>query len=203
MLALKEVCTKCKKVCKKNENFCLYCGTPFSISTKTTLNTNGLQFRSSLLRRFVADLIDRLIPLPFLTYLFPEWIIVVIVYHLFCDSTKSNRSIGKYLCRLRIVSIDVIEPCGFLKATTHRFFLTLCQVSYCTLQFYLIALTYEFLSVIFLVLNPQNRSWEDCLLGTQIIRERDFRRAYRKCFSCKQQTHIQAKFCPLCGIQQT
>lgn len=200
MIIRQQLCSKCQTPYKESTPFCLNCG----IALFTKAQTPSLpQFKPTLIRRFIAELVDRLIPLPFLAYIFPKWILVVITYHLFCDSTPSGRSLGKWVCRLRVVSVDMIAPCSWVKAAIRRLPTTLCQVSYCSLSLYYLALVYELLSISFILLNPKNRSLEDFLVRTQVIKEREYKRAYRRCSACKQLALAQANYCPLCGVQQS
>lgn len=202
MLKLEEVCTKCKTPYKKNAKFCSGCGTKVSDNANVIQPNKLLYLQGGLIRRFFAEFIDRLITIPFLVYLFPKWILVIVIYYLFCDSTPTNRSVGKWICRIRVVSLDVMEPCGWLKAVLRRLPSTMCQVSYFFFGFFYITLAYELLSIVFMLLNSQNKCWEDYLIRTQVIKEKDYKQAYQHCVSCKGQVYKKANYCPLCGVQQ-
>ena len=50
--------------------------------------------RPALWRRGLAGAIDRALPLPWLAFFFPKWTLVVVAYHLLCDSGPARRSVG-------------------------------------------------------------------------------------------------------------
>src|SRR5438128_9214197 len=87
--------------------------------------------KAPLFRVLVADIIDRLVPLPFLVWLFPQWIVVVIAYHLLCDCSHNRRSFGKWLMRLRVVQRDKTGTCDFWRAALQRLGVTLTQIAWC------------------------------------------------------------------------
>ena len=44
----------------------------------------------------------------------------VVAYHLICEGTPSGRGVGKWICRLRVVSISSEAPCGISRAILRR-----------------------------------------------------------------------------------
>src|SRR5438105_15479046 len=62
--------------------------------------------KPALWRRGLAELIDRLLPLPWLAFIFPKWVVIVFLYHLLCDAGTERRSLGKWVCRLRVIAVE-------------------------------------------------------------------------------------------------
>ena len=61
--------------------FCPRCGAAAHIIHPSAVTTES----RAVMRRILAEVIDRLAPLPFIAYLFPPWVLVVVAYHLICD----------------------------------------------------------------------------------------------------------------------
>ncbi|MEP7343044.1 MAG: RDD family protein [Acidobacteriota bacterium] len=129
-----------------------------------------------LLRRGVAELIDRAMPLPFLAMLFPRWAAVVFLYQLLCDCSPGRRSVGKWLCRLRVVDTDTAMSCGGWQAITRRMGAAASQTAWCLWMWMPFVLAYELLSIASVLLDPAGRRLEDFVAGTRVVTERAFRR---------------------------
>jgi hypothetical protein len=98
-------------------SFCPACGTAAHNVQSSAVTSR----QSTVARRFLAEVIDRLVPLPFIAYVFPPWVLVVIAYHLICDGAPSGRSPGKWIFRLRVVSVSSKQPCGICRAALLTF----------------------------------------------------------------------------------
>lgn len=131
----------------------------------------------AIFRRLLAEAVDRLLPLPFLAYLFPPWVLVVVLFHLICDGSPSGRSPGKWIFRLRVVSISSNEPCGVWRSFLRRVPTALGQAAYCFWVFVPVIFFYEIVSLAFVWLNPAGRRFEDYLAGTRVISESQYRRS--------------------------
>ena len=103
-----EDCRACGAAIRRGAGFCALCGT----AQTGVMPSLILRSRPGMLRRALAEIIDRLVPLPFLAYVFPLWVLVVVAYNLICDGSPSGQSVGKWVCRLCVVSTASGEPCG-------------------------------------------------------------------------------------------
>jgi uncharacterized RDD family membrane protein YckC len=193
-------CQTCSAALGRQTRFCTTCG-----ATAPSVLARGLRpfipsrARAGLLRRIIAEIIDRFIPLPFLAYFFPEWVWVVIAYHLICDGTPSGRSIGKTVCRLRVVSVGSLEPCGLIRSLVRRLGPALGQAAYCWWEMVPLALAYDLFSLAVMWLNPSSRRLEDYLAGTQVVTEGAYRQLRQPCPSCRELVLARSRYCPHCG----
>lgn len=175
--------------------FCQRCGvTTYAIQPAVIASE-----RSNLIRRILAEIADRLTPLPFIAYFFPPWLFVVLAYHLVCDGAPSGRSPGKWLARLRVVAVSTSEPCGVWRSILRRLPIALGQIAYCSWVFVPIALAYDLLSLAFVWLNPTSRRIEDYIAGTQVITEHQYQTLRPLCEGCGLRVGVSAAFCPNCG----
>lgn len=204
-MTTKLACNNCGIKYKKDACFCLGCGTSFLSQQQQNISINAginaIQLKSHFVRRFLAEIVDRLVPLPFVAYFFPHWIIVVVLYHLLCDGMHSGQSLGKWLFRLRTVSTVMLQPSNWLQSIIRRFNSTICQVAYCLFIFHPLVIAYELVSIVFILLNPAGRSMEDYLAGTQVITEKEYKKSYHNCPDCQQKVFVWAKYCQNCGKQ--
>jgi uncharacterized RDD family membrane protein YckC len=192
-------CPACGAPRHRAARFCASCGAAASPVAARVRPLIPARARAGLLRRALAEVMDRFIPLPFIAYFFPAWIWVVVVYHLICDGTPAGRSLGKALCWLRVVSVTSLEPCGLLRSMVRRLGPALCQAAYCAWEFVPLALAYDLISLAFVWLNPSGRRLEDYLAGTQVITEGAYRQLQPPCPSCGEGVPARAHFCPHCG----
>ncbi len=139
-----------------------------------------------LLRRGVAELVDRAMPLPFLAMLFPRWVAVVFLYQLLCDCSPGRRSVGKWLCRLRVVDTATAMSCGGWQAITRRIGAAASQTAWCLWMWMPFVLAYELLSIACVLLDPAGRRLEDFVAGTRVVTERAFRRKLKAAHSEEQ-----------------
>ena len=175
--------------------FCPRCGAAAQILGGLAVATES----RALARRALAEVVDRLIPLPFIAYLFPPWIFVVVAYHLICDGSPLGRSPGKWIFRLRVVSISANEPCGVWRSILRRLPIALGQAAYCSWALVPVIITYELASFAFVWLNPNARRFEDYLAGTQVITEGQYQRVRPVCGECGSRMSLAAQYCPHCG----
>jgi uncharacterized RDD family membrane protein YckC len=178
-------------------SFCPACGTAAHNVQSSAVTSR----QSTVARRFLAEVIDRLVPLPFIAYVFPPWVLVVIAYHLICDGAPSGRSPGKWIFRLRVVSVSSKQPCGICRAALRRLSIALGQAAYCTWALVPFAIAYELVSLAFVWLNPTGRRIEDYLAGTQVISEGQYQKLRPACAGCGERVPVSTKFCPYCGTR--
>jgi uncharacterized RDD family membrane protein YckC len=133
--------------------------------------------RPAVWRRVLAGAIDRALPLPFLAFIFPKWALVVVAYHLLCDSTPERRSVGKWVCRLRVISAG---GAARWQTVLRRLGTAATQAAWCQWQFIPVVLVYECAAFAFVWLDAQGRRPEDWLAGTQVITEKAFRQQQNK-----------------------
>jgi hypothetical protein len=98
-------CVGCGQRYGHEANFCPACGL-----ARTAVAAPPQKVKRYLVRRFLAEAIDRVVPLPLVVLVFPWWAWVVLAYHLLCDA--GGRSLGKRVCRLRIVTEGSRRPCS-------------------------------------------------------------------------------------------
>lgn len=140
--------------------------------------SNSIEIESrppALWRRMMAGLIDRCLPLPFLAFFFPQWIVVIFFYHLLADSTPERRSFGKRVCRLRVVSVSG-SSCHPLQTVARRLGLALTQTAWALWQFMPLVLLYELIALTGVLLSPAGRRPEDVVAGTRVVTEKEYRR---------------------------
>ena len=154
----------------------------------------------ALIRRMLAEVVDRFVPLPFLAYFFPPWMFAVVAYHLICDGTPSGRSAGKWIFRLRVVSISSEAPCGVWRAMLRRLPTALCQAAYCAWVFTPFVFALELAALAFVWLDPAGRRIEDYAAGTQVVTEAQYQRLRPMCGGCGLRVTAAAAYCPHCGI---
>ena len=146
----------------------------------TTTNKSLIKAkRPAIWRRVLASIIDRLVPMPFLAFFFPKWILVVVLYHLFCDSTPERKSLGKWVCRLRVVSCTSTSQCSWWQPALRRIFIALTQAAWCFWESIPFVFAYEIASLAYVLLNPDGRRIEDYLTNTKVITEKTFRQFYK------------------------
>lgn len=131
--------------------------------------------RPAFWRRVLAGVIDRLVPLPFVAFFFPEWTLVVFVYHLLCDCSPERRSIGKWLCRLRVTDAAGGQS-RIWQALLRKIVVATTQSAWSLWQFIPFVLVYELLALVCVLLDPRGRRPEDFVAGTLVVTEKQFRR---------------------------
>ncbi|MEK6320467.1 MAG: RDD family protein [Acidobacteriota bacterium] len=178
--------------------FCPRCGAAAHIIRPTAVATES----RALTRRILAEVVDRLAPLPFIAYLFPPWVLVVVAYHLICDGAPSGRSPGKWIFRLRVVSISSNEPCGVGRSILRRLPTALGQAAYCSWVFVPLVIAYELVSLAFVWLNPTGRRFEDYFARTQVISEGQYQKLRPLCGECGLRIAVAAQYCPHCGMRR-
>lgn len=187
-------CRACGGAVRRGAGFCASCGSAQAGVTPSLV----LRSRPGMVRRALAEIIDRRVPLPFLAYLFPLWVLVV-AYHLICDGSPSGQSVGKWLCRLCVVSTASGEPCGVGRAVLRRLPTALGQAAYCAWMMIPVVIAYELVSLAFVWLNPSGRRIEDYLAGTQVITRSAYLRLHRDCALCGERMTAGARYCSQCG----
>jgi uncharacterized RDD family membrane protein YckC len=120
----------------------------------------------------MAEIIDRIITLPFIVYLFPPWIAVIVGYTLFCDGLFSGRSIGKKAMGLRVVCKDEhFTQCCLISSVLRNFLQAAAFVGYGLLIFIPFALLYELLELLFIAFHKEGRRIGDLFANTSVITE--------------------------------
>ena len=122
-----------------------------------------------------AAIIDRLTPQPWLAFFFPGWTLVVLVYHLLCDASPARRSVGKWICRLRVVNELSGARADGWRVMLRRAGAALAQVAWCVPDLMLYALAYDLIALAFVLLSPQAQRPEDFAAGTRVVTESTYR----------------------------
>ncbi len=197
-------CSQCNAPRSRDAGFCFSCGAAFKTTSRDVAPAKQSRAKAGLIRRAPAELIDRLLPLPFLAYFFSEWTLVVLAVGLLSGCTRSGRSAGKAICRLRVISIASLEPCGMLVGMARRLGVVLCLAAYLWSGFlsewWLAALGYDLFAFVFAWLNPSGRRLEDYLLGTQVVTEGVYRKMQLVCPRCETRMPARARYCRHCGV---
>jgi uncharacterized RDD family membrane protein YckC len=188
-------CRACGAAIERGAGFCALCG---AAQAGVTPSMN-LRSRPGMIRRALAEIIDRLVPLPFLAYLFPFWVWVVVAYHLICDGSPSGQSVGKWVCRLYVVSTTTGEPCSVWRSLLRRLPTALGQAAYCAWMMIPLVIAYELISVAFVWLNPSGRRIEDYIAGTRVITRSAYLSLHRRCARCGERMTAGARYCSQCG----
>jgi uncharacterized RDD family membrane protein YckC len=191
-------CQNCDAPRGRDAGFCFSCGTAFRLAKR-----RAFPAKAGIVRRALSELIDRLLPLPFLAYFFPEWSLVVLAVSLLSACTRSGRTAGKVVCRLRVISVASLEPCGMITAVARRLSVLMCLAAYLWSGFlsewWLAALGYDLFSLLFICFNPSGRRLEDYLLGAQVVTEGAYRKMRRTCPRCETEMPARARYCRHCG----
>lgn len=131
--------------------------------------------RPAIWRRVLASVIDRIVPLPFLAFLFPRWALVVLAYHLLCDCTPERRGVGRWICRLRVVT-EAGKACPVWQALGRRIGTALTQTAWTVWEGIPFVMAYELFALACVLLNASGRRPEDFVTGTRIVTEREYRK---------------------------
>jgi len=143
-------------------------------------------------------LIDRLAPLPFVVWFYPDWIWVVGAFHLLCE-IRAGRSPGKLICRMRTVDAWSLKPCGPARGVLRRIAVALTQVAYCRWELVPLAVAYDLISFLFVWRDRAGRRIEDILFGARVVGEGSYRKLKRQCEGCGAMITARSQFCPHCG----
>lgn len=133
--------------------------------------------RAGFFRLWLAEILDRCLPLPWLAFFFPAWTLVVLAYHLLCDGGPQRRSVGKWICRLRVVSVHSATTCAGWRAVLQRLGLALSQAAWCCWLGVPYLLAYELVTLAFVWLSPTGRRLEEVWAGTIVVTEKTYRRS--------------------------
>jgi uncharacterized RDD family membrane protein YckC len=200
--ARKMKCPVCGSRVAKETKFCAGCGVELSAATAVASvnepRPEAAVRKPVLLQRVAAQLIDRLLPLPFLVLVYPKWFWVVGVFHLICEMW-SGRSPGKVICRMRVVDAQTFRKCGPVRGLLRRVGVALGQVAYCRWEFVPFAVGYDLLSFLFVWRDRAGRRLEDMLFGVRVIGEGRYRKLRRQCAGCGEGVSARVQFCPHCG----
>lgn len=194
-------CPSCGGRAAAGTRFCMVCGadlTAKNLSASSAVRPRPRTERPVVLRRVAAQAIDRLLPLPFLVLVYPDWAWAVGAFHLVCEMW-SGRSPGKLICRLRVVDDGTMKRCGPVRGMLRRVAVAAGQVAYCRWEYLPLAVAYDLVSLLFVWRERKGRRIEDLLFGTRVIGEGRYRNLKRKCAGCGQSISARARFCPHCG----
>ncbi|MBI1766347.1 MAG: RDD family protein [Acidobacteria bacterium] len=148
---------------------------PAHANAAVTSNGALVSGKPALWRRGLAELIDRTVPLPLLALIFPKWVVVVLLYHLLCEAAPERRSVGKWVCRLRVVAVESGVRAALWQAVARRVGSALSQTAWCSWQWWPWAVGYEIAALICVLLSPAGQRPEDWVAGTRVVTERVFR----------------------------
>lgn len=194
---------KCKACGKRLTDGALYC--PVCGMARNGLVPAKAQGSTAkkprLFRRVLAQLIDRVLTLPFLVLVYSgweKWLWAAVAFHLLCDAF-TGRSPGKWVCRIRVADARTLTKCRGLRAMLRRVGVAATQGAYSRWEWMPFALGYDLIAFLFLWRDPAGQRLEDKLLGTRVLGESVFRPQKWECASCGNQVAARARFCPKCG----
>jgi uncharacterized RDD family membrane protein YckC len=196
--ARKAKCPECGHRLANNAKFCAVCGAEVSAPAPVKPRTEAAVKKPMVWQRVAAQLIDRLLPLPFLVLVYPEWVWVVGAFHLICE-IGAGRSPGKIICRMRVVDARSLKACGPVRGVFRRIGVALGQVAYCRWEWVTLAVAYDLLSFLFVWRDRDGRRIEDKLFGVRVIGEGRYRKVKRECEECGATVPARVRFCPHCG----
>lgn len=124
--------------------------------------------KAPVLRRIIAEIIDRLVPCPIVVYFFPLWLLVIIGYDLFSDGLLEGCSVGKRLMGLRTVIASNGKPCNFARSFLRNLDWAVARLCYMSLWLIPFALTYDFIELMLVLFSPTGQRLGDRLAGTQV-----------------------------------
>lgn len=191
-------CPACGGRAATGTRFCMGCGMDFTKPATMSSAVRPRVERPVVLRRAAAQAIDRLLPLPFLVLVYPDWAWAVGAFHLVCEMW-SGRSPGKMICRLRVVDDATMKRCGPVRGMVRRAGVALGQVAWCRWEYVPFAAAYDLVSFLFVWRERKGRRIEDLILGTRVMGEGIYRNLKRKCAGCGQSMPARARYCPHCG----
>lgn len=173
-------CGRCGREVEAGSAFCPHCGEELSpLKQSPKEEARSLQ-KANPWRRVMADFIDRWLPCPFFSYLFPPWLLVVIAYGLLSDGFMGGKSVGKRLLGLRTICWDTLEPCDYVRSFLRNLTYTLGQVAYTSLFFFPLAFAYDVLELLFVLFDSEGRRLGDRIGGTKVVRDRDLAQVGRE-----------------------
>jgi len=128
--------------------------------------------KAPVVRRAAADLIDRLVPLPFIAHFFWPWAIVCVAYDLLCDGTGA--SVGKRLMGLQAVVVSggperVGQPCTLGRSVLRNVLWSGARLCYTTVLLAPLGFAYDLVEVLLVLCSPNGRRLGDLLAGTQVV----------------------------------
>lgn len=134
--------------------------------------------KAPVLRRAAAQIIDRLLPLPFLAVIFLPWLAVVIAYELFRDA--AGASVGKRLMGLQTVIATGPtpgRPCNAGRSFLRNLGGSAVRILYAIPFLIPVGLTLDLIEALLAGFSPHGRRLGDLIAGTQVIaRERGERK---------------------------
>jgi uncharacterized RDD family membrane protein YckC len=194
-------CKACGKRLPDGALFCPACGVARAARAPAKTLQTAVVKKPLLLRRVLAQLIDRMVTLPFLVLVYagwPQWVWAAVVFQLLFDGF-TGRGPGKWICRLRVADAKSLKPCAGLRAILRRVGAAAGQVAYCRWEWLPFALGYDFIALLFVWRDRAGQRLEDKLLGTRVLSEGIFRQRKQECSACGSQLSARARFCPRCG----
>jgi uncharacterized RDD family membrane protein YckC len=127
--------------------------------------------KAPVLRRVIADVIDRLLCCPLIVCFFPPWLAVVIAYDLLSDGLLDGCSVGKRLMGLRTVMVSNGKPCNFARSFLRNVGWAAARLCYTTIWLIPFALVYDAIELLLVLFSPSGQRLGDRLAGTQVTTE--------------------------------
>ena len=127
--------------------------------------------KAPVVRRVLADLIDRLVPLPFLAYFFPAWIAVCLAYDLLADGRGA--SVGKWLFGLEVAVVSAVparhgSPCNMGRSLLRNGPWCLARICYMITPLAPLGFLYDATELAMALFTRNGRRLGDLLAGTQV-----------------------------------
>jgi uncharacterized RDD family membrane protein YckC len=136
------------------------------------LNRPLLGQRAPRLRRALADLVDRLIPMPFLAHFFWPWALVCVAYDLVTDARGGSP--GKRLLGLQVQIVSPRhglsgQPCNLGRSILRNLLWGVARLCYASSVLTPIGIAYDVMECLLAAFSPTGRRLGDLLAGTQVV----------------------------------
>ena len=138
----------------------------FLIQQPAPVPVNRTFPKAPLFRRAAAELLDRLVPLPFLAHFFWPWAFVALAYDLLSDT--GGASAGKRLLGLEVRAVRDGARCSLARSVVRNLPWCLARLCYTSVAFVPLGLAYDLAEVLLVTFSPTGRRLGDLLAGTQV-----------------------------------
>jgi uncharacterized RDD family membrane protein YckC len=203
----------------------------------TDVGSEWLKARPSLGRRLCAEIIDRLAPFAIAPIIaipmtligsngfFWTWNSVAFLWHLLRDCSANRRSLGKWLLRLRVVSVNGRRQCAWQRVIARRLLSAMSQSAYSiaivasvmdwlkleqtpwpwplftefAIPLLLLAFGYDFASLASILITDGGRRVEDFMVDTCVVCGAAYTRNRKKCGACGELALKSETYCWRCG----
>jgi hypothetical protein len=139
---------------------------------QTSLTLHSPAPKAPAFRRAAADLIDRLVPLPFIAHFLWPWELVCLAYDLHCDT--GGASLGKRLLGLEVRIGNPPaprhgRPCCLPCSLVRNGLWCLARLCHASVAFLPLGLARDLAECLLILFQPQGRRLGDLIAGTQVV----------------------------------